>query len=120
MFDWQGYLTLAEQLAAGGFHEAALRTAISRAYYAVYHRASSHLREHALVPASERLTHQKVWATLGTDGDPVRLRIGVRGNELKRLRVEADYRAVFPEDLTKAARDAVLEARSIIDLIERL
>src|SRR5918998_841448 len=103
MFDWQGYLALAEQLARSGGTEAERRTAISRAYYAVYHRASSYVREQVLVPTTERLTHQKVWAAVGADSDPIRIDTAVRGNRLQRRRVEADYQAAFPPDLTRAA-----------------
>ncbi len=120
MFDWRGYLTLAEQLSSYGVSEAELRTAISRAYYAAYHRASRYVREYSLVAATERLTHQKAWAAVGANQDPVRIRAGVRGNRLKRRREEADYYDAFPTDLTKAARDAILEARMILDLIESL
>ncbi|MBD0324008.1 MAG: hypothetical protein ICV72_11575 [Aldersonia sp.] len=63
MFDWEEFLAFAEQLVERDADEAALRTAISRAYYAVYHRASAHLRNNVLVPAHERLTHRKVWGT---------------------------------------------------------
>ena len=73
-----------------------------------------------MVPAAERLTHQKVWAAVSGDRDPVRIGAGLRGNRLKRRREEADYRDAFPGDLTRAARDAVLEARTILGLIERL
>ncbi len=50
MFVWTDYLVLAERLAARDADEAALRTAISRAYYAAYHRASTYVRANILVP----------------------------------------------------------------------
>ena len=48
------------------------------------------------------------------------MRAALRGTRIKRQREEADYRDAFPGDLTKAARDAILEARTILDLIESL
>lgn len=119
MFDWREYLMLAEQLARSDSSEAELRTAISRAYYAVYHRASTYIRDQALVPATERLSHQKAWVTMRATGDPDRIDAAVRGDQLKRRREEADYRATFPDDLLRAAHEAIFEARMILDLIER-
>ena len=44
MFDWADYLTLAQELATRRSDEAALRPAVSRAYYAAFCQARNVLR----------------------------------------------------------------------------
>ncbi len=118
MFDWQDYLGLAEDLANHGSDEAAQRSAISRAYYAVYHRASRYVRSQTLVPAHTGLTHRTVWNVIRTTSNLNRQQAGNRGDALKVVRFRADYDNPFPGDLQRATRDALLEAREIIDLID--
>ncbi len=119
-FEWDDYLSLAEELAERDTDEAALRSAISRAYYAVYHRASAHVRVHDVVPVGERLTHRKVWQVLQSGGDQERTDVGFRGRLLHQLRTSADYHRPFPGDLRERAQTAVAEARIVLDLIDRL
>ncbi len=98
-----------------------MRSAISRAYYAVFDAASAFIRAKALVPPTERLTHDKVWKLLASDPDPDRSDVGRRGNRLKQVRVNADYRSPFPDtDLADRATAAVKEAEQLIDAISRL
>ncbi len=118
MFDWQDYLGLAEDLARDRSDEAALRSAISRAYYAVYHRASRYVRTQTLVPAHTDLTHRKVWNVIRTNSNLTRQQAGNRGDALKVVRFRADYDNPFPGDLQRATRDALVEAREIIELID--
>lgn len=118
MFDWRDYLGLAEDLARDRYDEAALRSAISRAYYAVYHRASRYVRSQTLVPAHIKLSHHIVWTAIRITSNPNRQEAGNRGDALKAVRLRADYHTAFPGDLQKATRDALVEAREIIDLID--
>lgn len=119
-FEWSDYLDLAERLIEREPDEAALRTAVSRAYYAVYHRASAHIRNNSLVPARERLTHRKVWDVFQVAGNVAHADVGFRGRRLHLLRTSADYRHPFPGDLQELAPIAVVEARELLALIDRL
>lgn len=118
-FDWDNFLRLAVRQARSP-KEATRRTAINRAYYEVYHAASAFIRRKGLYPASSRLTHDIVWNALRTDPDQARAAVGVRGNVLKKVRVDADYRDPFPGDLGIQMRWAIGEARLLIDAIDRL
>ena len=120
-FQWNDFLALARRLARRKTSEAHQRTAISRAYYAAFHAASSFVRAKALVPPTERLTHDKVWNLLATDPDPDRVDVGRRGDLLKRLRVNADYRTPLPDkNLAERVADALTEARRLVEAISRL
>lgn len=119
MFDWAEFLMLAERLAERGADEATLRTAISRAYYAAYHRASAYVRANALVPARARLTHQRVWEAFALVNDPRHAEVAVRGDRLRRLRTSADYHNPFPGDPSKMASAATREARTVVKLIDQ-
>lgn len=120
MFDWEDYLDLADRVAHRWGDEAAQRSAISRAYYAVYHRASAYVRTNGFVSPSTKLRHQDVWRLIRSSTDLRRQYIGNRGNALKVMRIRADYDNPFPDDLHKSTRDALLQARELIDLIDRL
>ena len=120
-FAWSDFLALARRLALGHASEADQRTAISRAYYAVFHAASAFVRAKTLVPPTERLTHEKVWNLLANDPDPDRADVGRRGRVLKLLRVDADYKNPFPRpDLNRLTADASTEADALIAAISRL
>jgi uncharacterized protein (UPF0332 family) len=120
MFDWNEYLVLAERLARDQPNEAMLRSAISRAYYAVYHRASQYIRSKSLVLPSQRLDHKIVWRTIKSGSDLRRQDVGNRGDALKQKRVKADYYGVFQGDLPRSTQDALLEAQELLDLIDKL
>lgn len=118
MFDWSRFLDVASNLLAEARDEAALRSAISRAYYAAYHAAAAFVRASGLL--QQRHTHQGVWNALVHDPDPARTEAGKRGDQLHRRRIMANYRGAAPSDLEAFARDAVAEARSLVDAISRL
>ena len=117
-FSWTDFLALAERLASDTGDEAAQRTAISRAYYAAYHAAAIFVRVKGILTIGH--THSTVWKALTTDPDPDRVLVGPRGDDLKRLRTNADYRNPFPGDLDSLGRDAIATARVVIDTLDRL
>ena len=101
MFDWHGFLTLADDLAARAGDETAARTAISRAYYAAFHAGRAHrqLRQVLEVqdPAiSETLTRLHDW------------------------RKEADYGDPCSFDVERQATIAITLARATIEKIESI
>jgi len=120
-FDWDEFLELAEELARRRGDDAALRSAISRAYYAAYHRASEYT-----MSRGERLTftaadHRSVWAWFRRpDAGALSREIADAGIRLRQARREADYdRAVNP-DLTANAPRFVSLARRVVTELHRL
>ena len=117
-FDWVDFLTLAERLAGDTDDEPAQRTAISRAYYAAYHVAASLVRAKGILTVGH--THLTVWRALTNDPDPDLVLVGRRGDDLKRLRGDADYRNPFPGNLGNLVQAAIAEARNLIEALDRL
>lgn len=89
-FDWNKYEELADKLKQE-IDEASKRTAISRLYYAIYHRAKIFLEENTTYSSSRnKPAHQQVWQTFVNIGGTHRS----IGQNLKRLlenRISADY-----------------------------
>ncbi len=96
-FDWSDYRTLAETLKQQP-DEAARRSAISRAYYFAYHQALRHLTEqHQFQVSEDKPAHDQVWREFSRQGLSYR-EVWNKGDRLKKLRVEADYRATATLD----------------------
>lgn len=117
-FAWSDYLEVAERLNTDAATEADRRSSISRAYYAAYHAAAAFGRARGILTSGH--THQRVWAALRNDPDPARAGVGIRGNALRLLRMEADYRNPFDGDLGVEVRSALVAAREIVDAIALL
>ncbi len=124
-FDWGEYLVLAHQLA--GFlddevsEEAKLRTAISRAYYAAFHAAQTHLREKDLergIPPTGR-AHQFVAEKYSTHPDETRQKIGTNLERLRSKRIYADYRNSF-RSLPNETKYTLRLAQKILEWLETL
>ena len=111
MFDWADYLTLAQELATRSSDEAALRSAVSRAYYAAFCQARNVLRRDG-VNTDDLRSHWSLWNIYRDDPDPVRQIIGEDGNRIRGYRSQADYSDEFP-GLFVAAQDT-------ISIVERL
>lgn len=117
-FDWQEFLALARRFMGDAPDEAALRTAISRAYSSAYHAAAMLVRAEGLLATNH--THQAVWNVLAKEQDATRARIGIRGADLKRICLDADYAATFPGDLVKQARIAITRSEALIEALADL
>lgn len=89
-FDWSDYETLASSLREGD--EASQRTAISRLYYSVLHRARLKLEntDSNFIFSEDKPSHQQVWDTYLKKGRTFNS-VGVKGKQLKRNREMADY-----------------------------
>lgn len=118
-FDWEEFLEFAEEQVRGRGNPAADRSAISRAYYAVFHEAKNYY-----VQRGGRLTY------LGDDHGIVarwfreskvrdQRRIGFWIQELREKRRDADYEDRFV-DLSREAQARVVRAREALDAINRL
>jgi uncharacterized protein (UPF0332 family) len=88
--NWRDFLPLATQLAAGAT-EAEWRSAVSRAYYTIFHVARRLLSDlHFTVPRADR-AHQYLVFRLSNCGDAGVEQAGRDLDTLRRLRNRADY-----------------------------
>jgi len=109
-FDWNNFLSLAEQLAAND-NEASKRTAISRAYYCAFNLALARVGPR---PRGERRTHQWCWAQYTRTPDLTCQRLGNTGFRLKRMREEADYDGTQNPRLDEEAQRMLEDARQFL------
>jgi uncharacterized protein (UPF0332 family) len=119
MFDWQDFLRVAEDLAARG-DEAALRSAISRAYYAAFCSARNYLRDvqGRTIPKTGA-AHRIVWDEFEAGSDNSRRQVATLGVRLRRSRNRADY----DDELARVAdiaNDAIHNANNVLDLLQDL
>lgn len=118
-FDWHEYLALAENLANNTNSEAALRSAISRAYYACYGRAHSFAESRGGTLTHTGKDHQLVWAWFGNQQDKPSDAVSQNGKRLKGWRKKADYDPVYPGVSVDAER-ALLVARELLENLESM
>lgn len=124
-FNWTEYFNFAEALVTnsqlGVTEEARYRSAISRAYYAVYKRAENFLKENEKgICFSPKLTdsHQFVMTTF-KGGDLYRRGIGTALDRLRQKRNQADYQDYF-SDLKRNCDFSILEAKGALSKLDRL
>ncbi len=115
MFDWTSYLVLAQDLAKGA-DDASRRSAISRAYYAIFSKARLLLEHEGMVISDTGKAHDDVWRTLERAGKG-RRRLGAEGKRLREMRRKADYDREFAA-LEKVAEDAVTTAGRLNQLVD--
>lgn len=89
IFDWDEYRKLAEDLQKSET-EAARRTAISRIYYAVYHRAKAYLENEGFQFRQFESSHRQIWDEFKDKGRTFAA-IGNTGDRLRANRNKADY-----------------------------
>ena len=117
-FDWSQYLVLAKELSTRT-DEAALRSAISRAYYAAYHHAKSFCASKSIViiQSGANSEHFDLWDTFGKKGGPTFANIHTRGDRLKRKRHNADYDSGI-SGLAVVVGDSIKDADAIFFLLK--
>ncbi len=118
MFDWADYLTLAQELVTRRDDEAALRSAVSRAYYAAFCQARNLLSRDG-VNTDDMRSHVALWTRYRVHSDPSYQLIGRQGDYIRRHRSEADYRDEFQE-LAPAAQETVLIAARLLESLRNL
>ena len=117
-FDWAEFLVLAQELAQRR-EEAALRSAISRAYYAAFGKAKAFLESEGVSFAADAGDHAQVWETFRGSSNDVRYYIGEDGFGLRNSRNRADYDAEV-SDIQARAQRAIRKADGIFRSLERL
>jgi hypothetical protein len=90
-FDWNHYLTLAQELGKRP-DDASKRTAISRAYYAVFNTASNRPTVLAYTFTKGEGSHERVWSLYGRNTNQECRDIARIAGRLKGKRVRADYK----------------------------
>jgi uncharacterized protein (UPF0332 family) len=89
-FDWSQYLILADELAKRP-EESALRSALSRAYYYVYHLALQRAQANGFTISSDEGTHKQLWRNFNGSPEPDCRKLGEIAMRLKEKRERADY-----------------------------
>ncbi len=89
-FDWTEYARLAEDLRTRG-DEASLRSAVSRAYYSVYHQARNYLLAEGIELSKTDSSHKVVCNRYKGIGGTSCRAVGVNGERLNDNRTRADY-----------------------------
>jgi uncharacterized protein (UPF0332 family) len=116
VFRWEDFLDLAHELASRPGEEGALRTAISRAYYAAFHTGRSHLAQAGVGIDRTGRAHQRVRDELGARD----LLLEQFLFRLHDWRKQADYDDECTFDLEETAADAVALAQVTIERIRSL
>lgn len=115
-FDWADYLAVADELAARTDDPAAMRTAIGRAYYAVFGTARRYLIAKGATIPQVGTAHAVVWHTLHATGGRTERRIANFGRQLLLRRRYADYDERFPNLRTEAGKAVTWAYRALTDL----
>jgi uncharacterized protein (UPF0332 family) len=120
VFEWIDFLGLAHDLAARP-DEAAQRSAISRAYYAVFGAARDRLTERGW-RATGGPPHHRVWKTYQDSARSDCRRVGELGFVLRDQRNTADYRRPLPTGFAVPAEadKALRGAAGLLSLLARL
>ncbi len=116
MFEWPKFFTLAEELGARHDDEAALRSAVSRGYYAVFGTARELLRTEGVDEEVLR-SHWKVWR--GYKQASGRRALGIDGARLKAKRLRADYANTI-DDLPALVRDSLEMVRALLIALDSI
>jgi uncharacterized protein (UPF0332 family) len=94
-FSWTDYLTLAQELSARK-EEHCLRTAISRAYYYVFHLARQRVEDNKFPIARGENSHRQIWEKFEKDPDPRCQKLYLAAKRIQDKRKQADYDIPFP------------------------
>lgn len=116
VFDWSGYLDVADHLVTMVGGEAAERSALSRAYYACYGTAWAYARSKQVPLTGSGRDHQLVWAWFleGSGHGPVHVRVGTTGRRLKTWRIRADYNRSNVVGVSGLANGGLALARRLV------
>jgi uncharacterized protein (UPF0332 family) len=121
-FDWLGYHKLAEELLQQAA-EPHLRTAVSRAYYYVFHLGRQRLIANRFYFIEKQDSHKQVWEKFADSPDPRCKKLAETAKRLKQKREVADYEQYFPrieEDAVALVALAGDFARQLLGLDPRL
>lgn len=117
-FDWGEFLTLADSLVEEG-GESEFRAAISRSYYAVFHKCRRFMRNHYDYQKPRRdegSAHKHLWTALKNEKDRALTNIASRCIKLRDSRNWADYECRAGKSSPEAdAKISIAAAKKIIE-----
>lgn len=133
-FDWENYLVFAEKLVAiveGKINcpeldnqETTLRNALSRTYYAAYHKASDYLLANTIFIKPKFGSHDEVIRAYNNSQFRERKAIAPKLYDLKEFRIKADYQPLYkdsakhPRELLTISKLAIQECRKVLSMID--
>jgi len=120
-FNWLHYLDLAQELCEqaenSGHRDANLRSSISRAYYATYHKSQQLLKDKwGIVTSKDSHSHQQVQDEFNKQDQK---EIAEYLHVMRRNRNNADYRDKY-RNIEEAAQANILLARQVLSDLSRL
>lgn len=115
-FDWTQYFHLARDLSTRP-EEAALRSAISRAYYAAYNVAEIYLTDKGIPKPSTGNSHKDVWDAFLRKGGRTFTSVADKGDRLRRKRTQADYDSILT-GLSSKVTDSLNDANAILSYLK--
>lgn len=122
-FDWEDYLTLAHCLHQDSTleirDEARWRCSISRAYYAVFGKAKSHLLNIDKTPVPTTDAHSFVIREFKNSKSRERRKIGTTLDRLRKDRTTADYEETS-EVTSGMAQASIIQAKITMTLLKQL
>jgi uncharacterized protein (UPF0332 family) len=123
-FDWHDYWRFANEChtnaSAMVSEDAALRAAISRAYYSVFCRARNLVAKRGQIFTSGLGVHWDVIMYFKNSSDVDEQKVGNNLDRLRRKRNQADYSDVFPGNLKKDAQFAISDSQKAHIIIATL
>jgi uncharacterized protein (UPF0332 family) len=108
-FDWSEFLVLADELGKRA-DEASLRSALSRAYYYVYHLALKRAQDNNFTALSGEGTHTQLWRVFSTNPEFECRKLGEIAIRLKEKRERADYNPFYAR-IAEEIPDVLADAR---------
>ncbi len=120
LFNWEQYLSLAQELRQRTeSDQAAMRSAVSRAYYAAFNKAADRMEAEGEPRPTSGDSHRIVWEYYKKRPDRFRRQIGEDGQRLKRQRIEADYRGGV-NIRSAQVEDCLIKAGRVLDRLTKL
>jgi uncharacterized protein (UPF0332 family) len=111
-FDWIQYLVLARDLGTRA-DEAALRSAVSRAYYAAYNAANAYCANNNIQIFKNKGSHEDLWDAFLRQGDLISGTVHTKGDRLRFRRTKADYHSEV-SGLASMAEQSLQDSHDIL------
>ena len=115
MFNWKDYLVLAEELALCSQDEAKRRSAVSRAYYAVFCAARKYINMEDYAGPD---VHRAVIREYNKSPNKDERMVGFKLDIARKYRAAADYRDWETIDVS-SMEDSIARAKQIFDIIKQ-
>lgn len=119
MFNWPDYYDLSQELRLNS-GEAYQRSAVSRAYYAVFHGARNKLIVwYEWEPPDDKSDHEYLWEKFSGKADSTSRNVGQLGDRLRKARNKVDY-ADHINDIDYVVEVAMINAERLKEQLDSL